>query len=69
MDKANQYVVYRFAPGEKVDISQSSHIVAITRDTYYRLPYQDGKTKYTYIVTALDRIQNESKVVKKKIAL
>lgn len=69
MDVAQQYVVYRFAPGEKIDTSDPSHIVAVTRHTYYKLPYNDGRTKYTYVVTALDRLQNESKPVKEKVKL
>ena len=68
-DTAEKYVVYRFAPGEKVDISDPSKIVAITTTAYYKLPYADGKKKYTYVVTALNRLQNESKIVKKKIKL
>ena len=68
-DTAEKYVVYRFAPGEKVDINDPSKIVAITAATYYKLPYADGKKKYTYVVTALNRLQNESKIVKKKIKL
>lgn len=68
-DEASQYVVYRFAPGEKVDISNPSKIVAITSDSFYKLPYEDGRTKYTYVVTALDRMHNESKISKKKIKL
>ena len=68
-DEAQQYVVYRFAPGEKVDTSDPSKIVAITRQTFVSLPYEDGETKYTYAVTALDRMQNESKPVKKKVKL
>ena len=62
-------MVYRFAPGEKVDTSDPSKIVAITRQTFVSLPYEDGETKYTYAVTALDRMQNESKPVKKKVKL
>ncbi len=69
MDEARQYVVYRFARGEKVDTSDPSHIVAITNDTYYKLPYDDGQTRYTYVVTALDRLHNESKAVKRKVKL
>ncbi len=69
MDEARLYVVYRFAKGEKVDTSDPSHIVAVTPDTYYKLPYQNGKKKYTYVVTALDRLQNESKAVKEKVKL
>lgn len=68
-DEAAQYVVYRFASKEKVDITDPSKILTITSDTFYRLPYNDGKTKYTYVVTALDRLHNESKAVKKKIKL
>ena len=69
MNRAVQYVVYRFDAKEKVDIDDSSHIVAITRDNFYKLPYEDGKTKYRYVVTALDRLHNESKSVGKKVKL
>lgn len=69
MDKAVQYVVYRFDNKEKIDLNDPSHIVAITRDTFYNLPYDDGKTKYQYVVTALDRLHNESKPAKKKVKL
>ena len=58
-DEAVKYVVYRFGKGEKVNIDDPSKIVAITHKTYYPLPYVNGKTKYTYVVTALDRMQNE----------
>ena len=68
-DEAVKYVVYRFAAGEKVDINDPSKIVAVTATTYCKLPYIDGKQKYTYVVSALNRLQNESKVVKKKIKL
>ena len=69
MNRAVQYVVYRFNDKEKVNIDAPSHIVAITRDNFYKLPYEDGKTKYRYVVTALDRLHNESKSVGKKIKL
>ena len=69
MNRAVQYVVYRFNDKEKVNIDDPSHIVDITRDNFYKLPYEDGKTKYRYVVTALDRLHNESKSVGKKIKL
>lgn len=69
MNRAVQYVVYRFNDKKKVNIDDPSHIVAITRDNFYKLPYEDGKTKYRYVVTALDRLHNESKSVGKKIKL
>jgi len=46
-----------------------AHIIAITDQTMYKLPYQFGKEKYTYVITALDRLQNESKPVKVKVKL
>ena len=69
MDKAMNYVVYRFGVKERIDLEDPSKIVAITRDTYLNLPYQDGMESYMYVVTALDRLHNESKPVKKKIKL
>lgn len=68
-DVAKNYVVYRFAKGEKVNLDDPSKIVAITNKTYYELPYRNGETKYTYVVTALDRLQNESKGKKAKVKL
>ena len=68
-DKAAKYVIYRFNNGENINISNPSKIVNITAETFYKLPYEDGKTKYTYIVTALDRMSNESKIAKKNIKL
>ena len=69
MDRAVQYVVYRFGDKEKVNIDDASHIVAVTRNNFYELPYKDGKNKYRYVVTALDRLHNESKSVSKKVKL
>lgn len=68
-DEAKKYVVYCFNKDEKINIEDPSKIVAVTSNTYFKLPYQDGKTKFVYVVTSLDRMQNESKIVKKKIKL
>lgn len=67
--EARQYVVYRFADGELVNTDDASHIVAITTNTFYKLPYEDGSKKYTYVITALNRLQNESKAKKKTVKL
>ncbi|MDR0938953.1 MAG: family 10 glycosylhydrolase [Mediterranea sp.] len=67
MDRAIQYVVYRFDNKEDVDLDNPSNIVAITHDTFYKLPEGNGKTKCRYVVTALDRLHNESKSVSKKV--
>jgi yngK protein len=69
MDVARNYVVYRFEQGERIDLFNPEHIVAITPRTFYRLPYENGRKKAVYVVTALDRLQNESKAVKKKVKL
>lgn len=69
MDVAHNYVVYRFKKGERVDLFDPSHIFTITSSTFCKLPYEHGDDKYTYVVTALDRLQNESKGVKKKLKL
>ena len=68
-DEAVKYVVYRFAAGEAINTDDPSKIMAITNQTFMTLPYQDGKNKWVYVVTALDRLQNESKAVKKKVKL
>jgi len=64
-----QYVVYRFKKGEKINIDDPSKIVAITTQTFYKMPYKDGSKKYTYVITTLDRLQNESRAVKKTVKL
>jgi hypothetical protein len=66
-DEATKYVVYRFNKGEKVNTDDPSKIVAVTTDTYIELPEQPHKTQHVYVVTALDRMQNESAIVKKKV--
>ena len=66
---AVNYAVYRFAKGEKIQLNDASHLVAVTDRQYLRLPYTDGKQKFTYVVTALNRLHNESKPAKKKIKL
>ncbi len=66
---ATYFVIYRFANNEKVDLDDPRHIVATTRNCYYYLPYEDGQTKFHYVVTAVDRFHNESKGKGKKVKL
>ncbi len=68
-NQASQYAIYCFAKGEKIDLEDASKIVAITNKLFYILPYRGGNQKYTYVVTSLNRIQNESKGARKKIKL
>lgn len=68
-DEAHRYVVYRFLPGEPLDTGDPSKIVGMPYDNRLRLDYKDGRTKYIYVVTALDRMSNESIGKKEKVKL
>jgi len=65
-EKAQYYVIYQFENKEKTNLADPSKIVYITRETSYLLPYSKGKTKYKYVVTSVDRFQNETKKGKSK---
>ncbi len=65
-DEVTRYAVYRFDKSEKVDLHDTSHLKAIVSDTFYEMPANE-QTPCVYVVTALDRMQNESKEVKVKI--
>ena len=67
--EATQYVVYRFERGEKVNTDDPSKIVAVTTETFYKLPIEDLANRCVYAVTALNRLQNEGKPVKVKLKL
>ena len=53
-----RYAVYRFAKGERIDLNNPQNLLGLTTD----LKYSDGDVQgaYTYVVTALDRLWNES---------
>lgn len=57
---AHYFVIYRFRDKEKTDLSDPAKIVHITSRKEYLLPYNQGKEKYRYVVTAVDRFHNES---------
>ena len=57
---ANYFVIYRFEYKEEINLNDPSHIVYITRNCFYKLPYDKGNHKYRYVVTAVDRFHNES---------
>ncbi|MCM1079054.1 MAG: family 10 glycosylhydrolase [Bacteroidales bacterium] len=67
--EATKYVVYAFSKNEQINTNDAAHIVAITSNTFTRLNYRNGKNKYTFIVTPLNRIHNEGKAAKKKVKL
>lgn len=65
MQRPVRYAVYRFAKGEKVNIDNAGHLLQITPDNYIELSPADAGA--TYVITALDRLWNESKARKAKI--
>ncbi len=68
MNAPYRYVVYRFAKGEKVNLDNPANIVEITSRPFYAIP-SDIDGQHTFVVTVLDRMQNESKGVKCKVKL
>lgn len=68
-DQVQKYVVYRFSAAEKINLDDASKIVAITTNTMYKLPTSDQGREVVYIVTALDRMGNESKGTQKAFKL
>ncbi|MBR1668029.1 MAG: family 10 glycosylhydrolase [Bacteroidaceae bacterium] len=65
MDAARQYVIYQFDKGEKIRLDNPEKILAITSGYTYTVP--SAKRGTTFVITALDRLQNESKPVKVKM--
>ena len=60
--EAVKYVVYRFDKGERVNLDDASKIVAVTGQTFY-----EASVPGIYVVTALNRVQGESKGAKVQI--
>jgi uncharacterized lipoprotein YddW (UPF0748 family) len=53
-----KYLVYRFGADEKISLGNSENIIALTQaNTFID---REGNKSYKYIVTALDRLWNES---------
>jgi hypothetical protein len=56
------YVIYRFNEGEAINLNNAQDILSIRYDagqSYTDSAVQSGK-RYTYVITALDRLKNES---------
>lgn len=55
-----KYLVYKFDENEKIDLENSSKILCLTQANTFTDKEQRRDKKYTYIITALDRLWNES---------
>jgi uncharacterized lipoprotein YddW (UPF0748 family) len=63
-EKAYGYVIYRFDEGEKVDLEKAKNILQIMYSAKHSTYTDDSAEKnkrYTYVVTSIDRLKNESK--------
>jgi uncharacterized lipoprotein YddW (UPF0748 family) len=58
MDRAVFWVIYKFRKEESIDISNPANIADIVNVPFYKIGKERG---FKYVVTALDRLQNESK--------
>jgi hypothetical protein len=62
-DSASGYVIYRFNEGEEINIQNAMNILKISFDkklTTFTDTKTMPRTRYVYVVTALDRLKNES---------
>lgn len=68
-DKAVKFCVYRFESKKNINIENGQALKYVTTDNFIKLPDYGGNLKYYYVVTAVDRFNNESGKVVKKIKL
>ena len=60
MEQSLRFVIYRFEKGKPIDFENSKNILAITRSEQYTDAGSKSGT-FIYVVTALDRLSNESR--------
>jgi uncharacterized lipoprotein YddW (UPF0748 family) len=65
MDKAKQFVIYLFEPNEKIDLNNPTKIQAVSHKQNFEL--KGNLMGHTIVITALDRLHNESKGLKIKL--
>ncbi|MBR0037898.1 MAG: family 10 glycosylhydrolase [Bacteroidales bacterium] len=65
LQKPRYFCVYKFLKGEKTDVSDCSHLLLRTQQTEFYDADIARSSKFTYVVTAVDAVGNESVPVKK----
>lgn len=66
LQQPQYYVVYRFNQGEKLNLTDGTHIVCKTPCTeFFETNLVPGK--FTYVITAIDACNNESEPVRKTV--
>lgn len=59
-DTAHKYLIYRFEEGEVITLDRANSIISITDKTTYTDKKALPGTTYFYLISALDRMENES---------
>ena len=55
------FCIYRFPKGVYKNIDKAEYLYDITNKCEYKLPYERGKNNYTFVITTIDMVNNESK--------
>lgn len=55
-----RFLVYRFTNGEPINLERANHIITLLSGTEYMDTEANKYNKVTYVITALDRLWNES---------
>ena len=66
LDKAVAFAIYDFAPGEKINLDNANHLIEVKYGSSFILKDRDF-SGHTLVITALDRLHNESKPAKLKL--
>ncbi len=59
-DKVSYYVIYRFAKDEIINLQSAKNIISIGKQPVFFDQFVEKGLEYRYIVTAVDRLHNES---------
>ena len=59
-DIAHRYIIYRIKKGSPFNISTSQNIITITKTNSFIDKTIEQQIEYTYIITSMDRLHNES---------
>ena len=67
-EKARSYVVYRFEEGQAINLADPRQIVAFCYEAQTHVQDRSAvRGQYTYAITALDRLQNESEAAQVRL--
>lgn len=64
-----KYCVYRFESKRDIDLDRPSALIKVTTENFIELPDMEKSATFYYVVTAVDRFNNESAKVVKKVRM